>query len=115
MLWFKKKNEKLSQSIVQKQMSTRGAKVMSESFSDRLSAVIGLLRDQPQWDLAIDQNSAKDNALYAAAYMGFSKPFSPEEQQLIKFLSDHFAGRKISTFAWGLYADQLQTENLQYA
>jgi len=80
---------------------------MPES-TDRLASVIALLLDQPDWDYAIDKDASLKSALYAAGYMGIYQPYSREAQQLVDYLTGHFAGQKIAMFAFGLYADLLK-------
>lgn len=110
--WSRKNRQdlSLSQSIVKQQQATRSARGGAASLSDRIAVVIALLQDQPDWDYAISQSSARQTALDAAAFIGFQTPFGAEEKSLHDYLSEHFAGRKIATFAWGLYADQLRDE-----
>ncbi len=104
----------LSQSIVKQQRATRQAckgVAQTSGMSDRLATVIALLQDQPDWDYAMTQTTAREAALYAASFIGFEAPFDAEEDALLTYLSEHFAGRKIATFAWGLYADQLREQS----
>jgi len=98
----------LSQSIVKQQKATRAARAGTAGLTDRVATVIALLQDQPDWDYAINQSTARHTSLDAANFIGFHSPFDAEETSLLDYLSDHFAGRKIATFAWGLYADQLR-------
>lgn len=98
----------LSQDIVRQQQATRSARMAIIGVSDRVAMVIALLQDQPHWDYAINESSARQSALDAAAYIGFQAPYDEEETAILTYLTEHFAGRKISTFAWGLYADQLR-------
>lgn len=103
----------LNQNFVKQQRANRQARKglsRDQNISSRLSAVIALLQDQPDWDYALSQESAREAAHYAAAFMGFEAPFDSEEEALLGYLSEHFAGRKIATFAWGLYADQLRDQ-----
>lgn len=107
--WNRKNPDpQLSQSVVKQQQATRSARAVPSDLSDRVATVIALLQDQPDWDYAISQSSAKTSALAAAEFIGFQSPFDDEENSLLDYLSEHFAGRKIATFAWGLYADQLR-------
>ena len=100
----------LNQGIVKYQQNTRQARIGNTDSSDHITCVIALLQDQPDWDYALDKESALNGAVYASNYMGFFKPYDSEEQNLIHYLTERFAGRKISMFAFGLYADQLRKE-----
>lgn len=104
----KNRTRTLTQDVVKQLRSTRQSRVNRPMVSDRIACVIAVLQDQPEWDYAINQKAAHEAALYAANYMGFIQPYDAEEKALFDYLSAHFAGRKISTFAWGLYADQLR-------
>lgn len=104
----KNRDPHLSQSVVKQQQATRSARAGLSSVSDRVATVIALLQDQPDWDFSINQSTSRQTALDAAAFIGFHTPFDDEETSLLDYLSEHFAGRKIATFAWGLYADQLR-------
>ena len=117
MFWpFRKQTEKaLNQTIVRHQSETRHAKALGPVGSDRVACVIAVLLDQPFWDYAIDQTSALENAIYTASFAGFMQPFDREEEELIAFLSKRFAGKKIATFAWGLYTDILREQEREYA
>ena len=107
----KNRSEPLNQDIVRQLRGTRRARINDAQVSDRVACVIAILQDQPEWDHALDHKSAHEAALYAANYMGFIQPYDEEEKSLFKYLKEHYAGRKIATFAWGLYADQLQADN----
>lgn len=117
MFWpFKKPIENaLNQTIVRNQSGTRHAKALGPVRSGRIACVIAVLLDQPHWDYAINQQSALENAIYTASFAGYIKPFDQEEEELIRFLSTRFAGRKIATFAWGLYSDLLREEERKSA
>ncbi len=117
MFWpFRRQTENaLNQTIVRNQSETRHAKALGPVGSDRIACVIAVLLDQPYWDYAIDQQSALENAVFTASFAGFMQPFDHEEEELIKFLSTRFAGRKISTFAWGLYTDLLREQERESA
>lgn len=107
--WSRKSRDPhLSQSVVKQQQATRAARAGISGVTNRIATVIALLQDQPDWDYAINQSSARKTALEAAEFIGFMAPFDAEEDSLLNYLTEHFAGRKIATFAWGLYADQLR-------
>ena len=109
--WSRKKTPvPLTQSREAALRATRHSRSVDIGSSDRLACVIALLQDQPEWDYALDQEAAREAAHYGAAFIGFHEPYDAEEKAIFDFLISHFAGRKISTFAWGLYADQLQAE-----
>ncbi len=71
----------------------------------RLQCVRAIVDDQPDWDYAISQDVARDNAIYAAAYYGLTQPFTANQIELIDFLSQSYAGRKICVYAWGIFTD----------
>ncbi len=98
----------LTDGIVRNLQNTRQARIAVPESSGRIACVIALLQDQPVWDYAIDKESAQNAAIYASNYMGFLKPYDAEEQQLLDYLTEHFAGRKMAMFAFGLYADLLR-------
>ena len=106
--WFKKANPALTQDIVRYQQATRHARAGTLGGSDRLSCVFALVLDQPEWDYARDRQSAESAATEAAEFIGFIAPFDKEEKAIMDFLVGRFAGRKIATFAWSIYADQLR-------
>ncbi len=109
--WSQKNRDKnLSQEIVKQQRDTRGARLNQVYVSDRVACVIAILQDQPEWDYAISKSAAREAAIYAANYSGFIQPHDAEETAIFEYLTEHYAGRKIAMFAWGLYADQLRTE-----
>lgn len=109
--WNRKiRNETLNQEIVKKHRATRQSRLNQAAVSDRIACVIAILQDQPEWDYVLNQSAARDAAIYAANYMGFTLPYDAEETALFDYLSEHYAGRKIAVFAWGLYADQLRSE-----
>lgn len=110
--WSRKNRREtvLNQDIVKQLKGTRQARISEAGMSDRVACVIAILQDQPEWDYALDPSSAREAAIYAANYMGFTQPHDAEETALFDYLTQHYAGRKIATFAWGLYADQLRAE-----
>ncbi len=71
----------------------------------RANCVIAIVEDQPDWDFALDNEKALDNALGAAIYYGYERPFTPEQQALCDFLVNSLGGQKITMYAWGVYAD----------
>lgn len=75
------------------------------SADDRASCIIAIVQDQPDWDYAMDNHKASENAIYAAAYYGIVGPFSDEQTKLHQFLIDNLAGRQIAIYAWGVYKD----------
>lgn len=71
----------------------------------RLSCVTAIIDDQPDWDHALDNEKALENALEAATYFGYTQPLNTEQKALRDFLVTNLAGQKISMYAWGVYAD----------
>lgn len=108
--WNRKTREDrvLSHDIIRQQRDTRSARGPVSGVSNKVAMVIALLQDQPDWDYAMTEGSAHQAAIHAAAFIGFEAPFDTEETAILDYLTAHFAGRKIATFAWGLYADQLR-------
>lgn len=100
----------LEHSIVHMQDTTRHTKAFGMSPDSGVTCVIALLLDQPEWDYAIDQESAFENALFAAAKFGIKRPFDEDQKELFAFLEARFAGQQIANFAWGLYTDQTQSD-----
>jgi len=105
----------LEHGTVNMQRGTRHSKAFDLNSDSAVSNVISLLLDQPEWDYAIDQESAFENALFAAANFGVKRPFSDEQKDLFGFLENRFAGKKMAVFAWGLYADHLKEQRKKSA
>ena len=125
--WKKKPEEpaevktpaKLAHLVVQTQSDTRHARSFVAKFennpSSPIACVISLLLDQPEWDYAIDQESAFENALFAAARFGIKRPFNDDQKELFGFLESNFAGQQMAVYAWGLYADQISADEKKSA
>ena len=75
------------------------------SKHDRAQCVIAIVQDQPDWDYSLDNRSAEDNSFYGASFFAYRTPYTPEQEKLHNYLVKNLAGRRIATYAWGVYAD----------
>lgn len=71
----------------------------------RIKLVQSIVDDQPDWDYALDSEKSFYAVMDAAEQFGFIEPFTKEQKLLRDFLIRNIAGRKISMYAWGVYAD----------
>lgn len=71
------------------------------SAIDRIRAEI---ESQTHWDYAPTGEASIKFQVAAAKRYGISAPYSKEQFALLKILYVNRAGRNISTYAWGLYA-----------
>ena len=78
---------------------------MRMSKYSRIRSVTAIVDDQPDWDYALDSEKSFYAVMEAAGYFGYAENMTKEQKLLRDFLIQNIAGRKISMYAWGVYAD----------
>ncbi len=105
-LWKRRRKVYLSDDLVQhrrQRVTVQPDARMSKNA--RVRCVTAIVDDQPDWDYALDTEKSLQTIMTAAAHYGYQDPLTKEQKILRDFLLKNIAGRKISMYAWGVYAD----------